>query len=204
MGANRSTVRCCLVLLGCLTCGPVVSDNSPAPAMYLACISCHGEDGWGSPAIRAPAIAGQQQGYLEKQLNDYRSGARGGHSEDIWGAQMALMSLPLSDDDVLVLAAYLARQPLWPITLPGEQAVPPAAQSCLGCHPRESSQWSSSGTPILWGLSADYLYRQLLAYQSGWRGRAAGEGISDPMAAAVDPSMSTETLMAIARYFANE
>ena len=91
--------------------------------MYLACISCHGEDGWGSPAIRAPAIAGQQQAYLEKQLNDYRSGARGGHSEDKWGAQMALMSLPLTDDDVLVLAEYLARQPLWPVRLPGEQAV---------------------------------------------------------------------------------
>jgi len=204
MGANRSIVGCCLILLGCLTCGPVASDTPPAPAMYLACISCHGEDGWGSPAIRAPAIAGQQQAYLEKQLNDYRSGARGGHSEDKWGAQMALMSLPLTDDDVLVLAEYLARQPLWPVKLPGEQAVPPAAQSCLGCHPRESSQWSSSGAPILWGLSADYLYRQLLAYQSGWRGRTAGEGISDAMAAAVDPSLSTETLMTIARYFANE
>ncbi|MCH1492371.1 MAG: hypothetical protein L7T24_07415, partial [Luminiphilus sp.] len=183
---------------------PIRAGGADAPAVYLACISCHGEDGWGSPAVRAPAIAGQPSVYLKKQLLDYRSGLRGTQSGDRWGSQMALMAQPLSDGDVAQLALILAEQSLWPGATPNENPAPEAALPCLACHSKNRAGWASSTVPILWGLSSDYLFRQLVAYRQGGRGGLVQGEAADPMAGVVNASLSDDVLMDIARYFANE
>ena len=122
-----------IIMIGALA-EPIRAGNAHVSAVYLACISCHGENGWGSPPIRAPAIAGQPSVYLKKQLLDYRSGLRGTQSGDKWGAQMALMAQPLSDDDIAQLALHLAEQALWPGATPNENPAPEAALPCLACH----------------------------------------------------------------------
>jgi cytochrome c553 len=66
------------------------------------CDRCHGVNG-NSTDPRIPALAAQRQGYLEKVLDAYRTGARR-------SPEMAAMSEVLSGNDVRNLAAYYARQ----------------------------------------------------------------------------------------------
>lgn len=192
-----------IIMIGALA-EPIRAGNAHVSAVYLACISCHGENGWGSPAIRAPAIAGQPSVYLKKQLLDYRSGLRGTQSGDKWGAQMALMAQPLSDDDIAQLALHLAEQALWPGATANENPAPEAALPCLACHSKNRAGWTSSTAPILWGLSSDYLFRQLVAYRQGGRGGPVKGQAADPMTGVVSTSFSDDVLLDIARYFANE
>ena len=66
------------------------------------CAACHGPDG-NSPAPAFPKIAGQHASYIDKSLNDYKSGAR---KDPI----MAGMAAALSKEDIENLAAYFATQ----------------------------------------------------------------------------------------------
>ncbi len=66
------------------------------------CAACHGPDG-NSPAPAFPKLAGQYASYIEKSLNEYKSGVR---KDPI----MAGMAAPLSKEDIQNLAAYFASQ----------------------------------------------------------------------------------------------
>jgi cytochrome c oxidase subunit II len=39
--------------------------------------------------------------YLATQLKNFREGIRGAHSQDLYGAQMALMAAILTDDEAI-------------------------------------------------------------------------------------------------------
>jgi cytochrome c553 len=66
------------------------------------CDRCHGING-NSVDPRLPALAAQRADYLEKVLNDYRTGVRK-------SPQMAAMSDVLADQDIAGLAAYYAHK----------------------------------------------------------------------------------------------
>ncbi|GAB1719577.1 MAG: Cytochrome c, class I [Nitrosospira sp.] len=66
------------------------------------CAACHGADG-NSPAPAFPKLAGQHASYLEKTLNEYKSGAR---KDPV----MAGMAAALSKEDIENVAAYFASQ----------------------------------------------------------------------------------------------
>jgi len=66
------------------------------------CAACHGPDG-NSPAPAFPKLAGQYASYIEKSLNEYKSGVR---KDPI----MAGMAAPLSKEDIENLAAFFASQ----------------------------------------------------------------------------------------------
>jgi cytochrome c oxidase subunit 2 len=71
-----------------------LNEGDPARGMriYSAnCASCHGDDGMGSWATDAPALAGMDDWYLATQLQNYRDGIRGAHREDDYGYQMTSM-----------------------------------------------------------------------------------------------------------------
>ena len=44
--------------------------------LYAPCVTCHQPNAWGSPDGLIPNLAGQQERYLERQLSEFRSGAR--------------------------------------------------------------------------------------------------------------------------------
>ena len=66
------------------------------------CASCHGADG-NSPVPNFPKIGGQYRTYLEKALQDYKSGSR---KDPI----MAGMAASLSAGDIENLAFYYSSQ----------------------------------------------------------------------------------------------
>ena len=76
---------------------------------YETCVPCHGENGQGAMALDAPRLSNQHDWYIVRQLENFKAGIRGGHQNDIYGAQMRIMSQMLETDArVRAVAAYIA------------------------------------------------------------------------------------------------
>ncbi len=76
---------------------------------YETCIPCHGEYGQGAQALDAPRLSRQHDWYTVRQLENFKTGTRGSHQNDIYGAQMRIMSQMLeSDERIRAVAAYVA------------------------------------------------------------------------------------------------
>jgi cytochrome c553 len=81
---------------------PNVRKPLTAEEWAQRCDRCHGVNG-NSADPRLPSLAAQRMDYLERVLQDYRTGARK-------SPQMAAMSDVLTDQDITNVAAYYARQ----------------------------------------------------------------------------------------------
>ena len=87
----------------------VAGDVELGKQAYETCIPCHGEFGQGAQALDAPRLSNQHDWYIVRQLENFIAGIRGGHQNDIYGAQMRIMSQMLeSDERVRAVAAYIA------------------------------------------------------------------------------------------------
>ena len=76
---------------------------------YETCIPCHGQFGEGAQSLDAPRLSNQHDWYIVRQLENFIAGIRGGHQNDIYGAQMRIMSQMLeSDERIRAVAAYVA------------------------------------------------------------------------------------------------
>jgi cytochrome c553 len=82
----------------CATSASLAADVKAGRAKAVQCQACHGLDGI-AKIPEAPNLAGQNEDYLVKALNDFKSGAR-------QNEMMTLMVKPLSDADIANLAAY--------------------------------------------------------------------------------------------------
>ena len=72
-----------------------------ATAYNAQCVACHGIDGLGIEALRAPPIAYLDDWYLVQELHDYQSGARGTDPADIWGQTMRANTFTLIGDQAM-------------------------------------------------------------------------------------------------------
>ena len=78
---------------------PVQAGDAVAgKARAASCVACHGADGI-SPNPDWPNLAGQQKGYLIREMQYFRDGVRG-------DAMMTPMARTLSDEDLENLAGY--------------------------------------------------------------------------------------------------
>ena len=87
---------------------PSEADLSAGRAAYESCVSCHGQLGQGNVVMNAPALAGLDAPYLERQLEHFREGRRGAHPQDAWGASMVPLAKQLDAERSAAVAAYLA------------------------------------------------------------------------------------------------
>nr|VFK23610.1 MAG: Cytochrome c553 [Candidatus Kentron sp. LFY] len=88
---------------------PTVTGNiEKGKSLYVACAACHGQNGEGSVANLAPALAGQSDWYLVRQLRKFQNGVRGYVSADVSGKRMRAASA-LSKDAAAIesVAAYI-------------------------------------------------------------------------------------------------
>lgn len=76
----------------------VVGDAERGREIYTTCAACHGAEGEGRWSTNAPRLAGQDDWYLERQLENFRQRIRGGHPDDLYGDQMYMMAATLSDE----------------------------------------------------------------------------------------------------------
>ena len=91
---------CAVLMVGAATLGGSVqaADIEAGKLKSATCAGCHGTAGISSNPMW-PNLAGQQPGYLVKQLQAFRDGTRS-------DPMMAPMASPLTDEDIANLAAY--------------------------------------------------------------------------------------------------
>ena len=171
----------------------------------LNCAPCHGADGNGDSAYNAPALAGQKQWYLERQLENFRDGARGSHPEDVHGMQMAPLMRVLGDEQALMdVARYISGMP--PFRVEAELGGDIAAGkkvfvgTCLPCHGPGAEGNRVLGAPMLAGQADWYLVRQIDKFQAGIRGAHPSDMTGMQMAAMAKTLVEEETIRDLAAY----
>ncbi|MGV3591518.1 MAG: c-type cytochrome [Gammaproteobacteria bacterium] len=65
------------------------------------CGVCHSARGEGIWAVNAPKLAGMNDWYLARQLQNFKTGVRGTHADDEYGFQMTSMVQALADDQAI-------------------------------------------------------------------------------------------------------
>src|ERR1700733_8668902 len=162
-------------------------------------------NGEGSAAAHVPRIAGQSAEYLQKQLDDYASGARD-------SAIMANFAKPLSVEQRGQLAQRYAAMsaPLLPepaanptqlarghqLAYQGDENI--RVQACNSCHGPDGSGVLHAA-PYLAGQSSEYIGSALKAFRAGSRKNDAGE-----LMRSVAGRLADADIEAAAVYFANE
>ena len=93
--------------------------DNPAPAtvdgdvgrgekLYRVCAYCHMADGMGNQALNAPRLTGMSDWYIQRQLENFKSGVRGSHPQDYYGMQMAFLGRNLqTDEQIADVVAYI-------------------------------------------------------------------------------------------------
>jgi len=187
-------------------------DASAGKDKAAACAGCHGADGNSYPGMgKFPKLAGLGEKYLDKQINDIKSGER-------TVVAMTGMLDTLSEQDIADIAAHYNAQTR---TLDGskddakilergenlyragnlETGVP----ACTGCHSPAGNGNSPAGYPALGGQSAEYIASQLRAFRTAAHdaedpaGRSNDEG---SVMRGVSAYMSEQEIIAVANYIA--
>ncbi|MHB1950335.1 MAG: c-type cytochrome [Acidiferrobacteraceae bacterium] len=137
------------------------------------CEGCHGPNG-DSAVPTYPKLAGQDASYIEKQLNDFKSGKR-------TNAIMSGMAAGLSPTDIRNLAAFFSSQQMSPGSAQGSAKVIALGRkiyrggdrqhhvpACMSCH-GPAGAGIPPRFPRLGGQWAQYVQAQLLAFRSGKR-----------------------------------
>ncbi|MBM65701.1 MAG: hypothetical protein CMH55_05645 [Myxococcales bacterium] len=139
----------------------------PVPPAAAACVSCHGEKSLGKAAMGAPALAGQHEAYLLKQLLRYQKGQLAKGPAGATAQMMTGFVAALDEATLRQLARYYSKLPA-PAAKPAK-ADPAAAlylQNCGSCHGREAEGNQALATPGLRRLSKTFLSNQMARYRS--------------------------------------
>jgi cytochrome c553 len=145
--------------------GPVLASGSVAKGKELAgrCVACHGVGG-NSANPEWPKLAGQNAGYIAKQLADFKSGARK-------NALMSGQAAGLSKSQMEDLGAYFAAQK---VTVGAQNELyrggntKTGVAACMACH-GPAGAGIPPGYPSVSGQHAKYTANQLRAFKKGDR-----------------------------------
>jgi cytochrome c oxidase subunit II len=165
-----------------LTGHPTFAQTSAHPAgdaaagkpLYAVCAACHGLQAEGNAALHAPKLSGQGDWYLQRQLKNFKQGARGTHDKDVFGKIMAPMAATLGDDTAVAhVSAYIKTLPdnHAPTTVKGNaENGQKAYVTCEACHGLSGRGTYATNAPGLKGMSDWYLVTQLKNFKHGIRG----------------------------------
>ncbi|MFK7913271.1 MAG: cytochrome c [Pseudomonadales bacterium] len=79
----------------------VSGDAAKGKAGFAVCAACHGANGEGNEAMGGPRLAGQNDWYLARQIQNYQNNLRGYDPKDTYGRQMKPMSMTLTTEQSL-------------------------------------------------------------------------------------------------------
>ena len=169
--------------------------------LFQLCVQCHGAAGEGNHAALAPNIAGLPEWYIVAQLQNFRSGQRGTHPEDLGGLRMYPMSKTLkSDADVQTIAAYVAKLPVVPShpTLTGGDPARGAQlyTVCQTCHGPDGAGMQPMGSPRIAGQADWYLLSSLQKFKAGTRGTYPNAAVMRGMAATLADEQAMKDVIA--------
>ena len=152
---------------------------------YKLCASCHGFKGQGNALVNAPALAAQEDWYLERQIRNFRDEVRGGSSEDVHGFAMSKMARGLdSDEKIADIVAYIRTLPApSPATTVNADAERGRAHyaTCVACHGESAQGNPALNAPSLATTDDWYQVRQLKLFKQGLRGAHAEDTYGQQM-----------------------
>ena len=201
---NKLLVWCVVLVLGLVAGAAQAEDDEHGRSLFELCTQCHGSAGEGRQQYLAPAIAGMPEWYLKRQLENFASGARGTHFDDIVGMRMRPMALSLNHDgDIAAVAAYVAALPAvpQPVTVQGGDAEAGKTRYmlCASCHGVNGEGAEPQGGPPLAGQSDWYLKSSIERYQQRVRGtdpRDTWGLMMAPMAATLTDEQAVKDVVA--------
>jgi cytochrome c oxidase subunit 2 len=154
-------------------------------ANYAVCLACHGAKGEGNQQVNAPKLAGLNDWYIRRQIEDYQRQIRGTQPGDQFGVAMGPMANTITDEAVLAnVLAYINTLPNdpAPITVTGDvEKGRVLFETCSTCHGDKGEGRWGTNAPRLAGMSDWYLVRQLQYFRSGARGRHPQDLYGDQM-----------------------
>ena len=179
-----------------------VGNAAAGKTKAATCAACHGADG-NSVVPDFPKIAGQHASYAFSQLKDFKSGARKNPS-------MSPMAAPLTEQDMLDLAAYFSSQTIKlgkadeALAAKGEVIyragiIEKGVPACTACHSPQGNGNPASVYPRVGGQHAAYLEKQLQDYKNGVRAADATTG-NKLMMKQISAKLSPEEIKAVSAY----
>ncbi|MBD3648207.1 MAG: cytochrome c4 [Pseudomonadales bacterium] len=174
-------------------------DAARGKTLTPVCAACHGPDG-NSPAGTFPSLAGQNEGYLVKQLVDIKNGDR-------VSPQMTGLLDNMSEQDFEDMAAWYASQEpeigaaKQDLVALGEEIyragiARKSIAACTACHSPTGAGNAPASFPALSGQWPEYVEAQLKAFRDGERTND-GEG---KMMRDVARDMSDDEIKAVSSY----
>jgi cytochrome c oxidase subunit 2 len=130
----------------------------------------------GQSAAQRAEARGQGDWYLKRQLQYFKTGARGAHEKDTFGKMMAPMAATLADeaaiDNVVAYIKTLPDQPASPTVTKQSHAADGSTlyQTCGVCHGAGGQGVQATNAPRLKGMSDWYMVTQLKNFKNGVRG----------------------------------
>lgn len=179
----------------------IKGDAAAGAQKNAMCIGCHNIVGYQSsfPEVyKVPMISGQNAGYIDAALHEYKSGERKFPT-------MRGIAASLTDQDMANLAAYYAEDGK-KIEVAEKPAKAPNDDvslllekgACVSCHGANFSKPISDAYPKIAGQHPDYLYVSLKAYKNPNEGPYSGR--ANPIMAGVASQFSNSELKALAKY----
>ena len=168
-------------------CHPAAAEPAfSGHELYDSCKSCHKVGGEGDITLAAPAIAGLPATYVERQLNNFRTGMRGAHPDDYEGLRMRPMSRQMANEqEVGIVTQYVSTMKANRLaaTLHGGDAA--AGKNtyalCAACHGVSGQGNEQLKAPPLAGQADWYLVSQMKKFKAGIRGTAVGDTMGAQM-----------------------
>lgn len=176
-------------------------DAAAGAQKNAMCIGCHNIIGYQSsfPEVyKVPMISGQNAGYIQAALHEYKSGERKFPT-------MRSIAASLTDQDIANLAAYYAADgkkvevPEKPTEAPSNEASLLLQKGgCVSCHGENFSKPINDAYPKIAGQHSDYLYVSLKAYKNPNEGPYTGR--ANPIMGGVAAQFSNSELKVLANY----
>ena len=156
------------------TAAEAAGNAAAGEPLYAVCSACHGMQAEGNPALNAPKLSGQGDWYLKRQLQYFKSGARGAHEKDVFGRTMAPMAATLADDaaidNVVAFIKTLPDRPAPPTVTKHAAGGSTLYETCGSCHGVDGRGIQATNAPRLKGMSDWYMVTQLKNFKQGARG----------------------------------
>jgi len=183
-----------------------VNTGHPGATLYGAqCSQCHNGNGSGNPQLKAPSLTTLDAWYVSRQLTHFRDGVRGAHEDDTQGKLMAAASANLSDEDIGLLADYVADLPPLSVetTLAGDlkQGKDYHLNLCAACHGSNGLGNEALSAPAVAGVNDWYLVAQYEHFRAGRRGTHPDDQWGAQMHR-LAPSIPEDVVISIASYHA--
>tara|TARA_R110000744_G_scaffold87148_2_gene170250 strand:+ start:754 stop:1368 length:615 start_codon:yes stop_codon:yes gene_type:complete len=167
------------------------------------CTVCHGSQLKGNENIKAPRLGGLSRWYIERQLNNFKQGIRGAHTNDVTGSEMQAMTRHLTPSDITAIASWIGKT---------ESSAPQATihgdidagrklyQGCAACHGASGAGNQAMGAPRLSGINDWYLLSQINHFRQGVRGNDKKDIYGQQMKAAASMVQTDPDAVNLAAY----